>query len=175
MISDGTGAAVNRTTFRPYGEKARTIGTHVETKGYIGERFDAETGYLYLNARYYDPALGRFISPDWWDPNQTGVGTNRYTYSDNDPVNKSDPNGHASRSPSFSDYARAAVEAALTYGAVAIDNLSNGGKISGNAQVNVGTTGHGFTSSAFAMGIARDPNVQSVHLNQSLRLCFDLM
>ncbi|RYG99571.1 MAG: hypothetical protein EON58_03495, partial [Alphaproteobacteria bacterium] len=33
-------------------------------KGYIGERFDAETGLMYLNARYYDPAFGRFVPPD---------------------------------------------------------------------------------------------------------------
>ncbi|MEO1700626.1 MAG: hypothetical protein AAFR71_01130 [Pseudomonadota bacterium] len=37
----------------------------------------------------------RYISPDDWDPTIEGVGTNRYAYSANDPVNKSDPNGHA--------------------------------------------------------------------------------
>ena len=37
----------------------------------------------------------RYISPDDWDPTIQGVGTNRYAYSANDPVNKSDPNGHA--------------------------------------------------------------------------------
>lgn len=36
----------------------------------------------------------RFISPDPWDPTIPGVGTNRYAYSDNDPINKSDPTGH---------------------------------------------------------------------------------
>jgi hypothetical protein len=40
-------------------------------------------------------ANARFISPDDWDPTLPGVGTNRYAYSGNDPVNKSDPNGHA--------------------------------------------------------------------------------
>ncbi|MDI6836301.1 MAG: hypothetical protein QMD99_11390 [Rhizobiaceae bacterium] len=39
-------------------------------------------------------ANARFIQPDNWDPTLPGVGTNRYAYSDNDPVNKSDPNGH---------------------------------------------------------------------------------
>lgn len=38
----------------------------------------------------------RFISPDTMDPTLPGVGTNRYSYSLNDPINKSDPNGHAS-------------------------------------------------------------------------------
>jgi hypothetical protein len=52
---------------------------------------------MYLNARYMDPVLGRFISPDNWDPTKEGVGTNRYAYAGNDPVNKSDPNGHYER------------------------------------------------------------------------------
>ncbi len=95
VVSDSSGANVQRTTFRPYGDKATVTGTHQETKGYIGERHDAETGYVFLNARYYDPMLGRFISPDWWDPNLPGVGMARYTYSDNDPINKSDTNGHS--------------------------------------------------------------------------------
>ncbi|MGO4339997.1 RHS repeat-associated core domain-containing protein, partial [Labrys sp. KB_33_2] len=64
-----------------------------EDHGYIGERQD-ETGLLYLNARYYDPHIARFVSPDWWDPTQEGVGTNRYSYADNNPINVADPSGH---------------------------------------------------------------------------------
>jgi hypothetical protein len=41
-----------------------------------------------------DPVLGRFLSPDTWDPTLPGVGTNRYAYAGNDPVNKSDPGGY---------------------------------------------------------------------------------
>jgi RHS repeat-associated protein len=64
-------------------------------KSYIGERYDPETGLQYLHARYYDPNLGRFLSPDTWDPTITGVDINRYAYSMNDPINGSDPGGHA--------------------------------------------------------------------------------
>jgi hypothetical protein len=39
-------------------------------------------------------ANARFISPDTLDPTQPGVGTNRYAYAENDPINKSDPTGH---------------------------------------------------------------------------------
>ncbi|MBD0417578.1 RHS repeat-associated core domain-containing protein, partial [Oryzicola mucosus] len=53
--------------------------------------------------RYMDPVLGRFISPDDWDPTLDGVGTNRYAYAQNDPINKSDPNGHQSTSSPSSD------------------------------------------------------------------------
>jgi len=93
LVTDMSGAVVEGTTYATYGE---SLNTGFQTqKGYIGERLDAETGLLYLNARYMDPVLGRFISPDDWDPTLPGVGTNRYAYAQNDPVNKSDPNGHA--------------------------------------------------------------------------------
>jgi hypothetical protein len=36
----------------------------------------------------------RFLSPDTYDPLQPGVGTNRYAYGQNDPINKKDPGGH---------------------------------------------------------------------------------
>ncbi|MBD9623997.1 hypothetical protein IB279_13700 [Ensifer sp. ENS06] len=39
-------------------------------------------------------ANARFISPDTLDPTLEGVGTNRYAYAANDPINNSDPNGH---------------------------------------------------------------------------------
>ena len=94
LVTNASGAVQKRSTFKAFGDEGQSAGTHKEEKGFIGERSDAETGLLYLNARYYDPAIGRFISPDWWDPQKEGVGTNRYAYSDNDPVNKSDPNGH---------------------------------------------------------------------------------
>jgi hypothetical protein len=41
-----------------------------------------------------DPALGRFPTPDTWDPILAGVDVNRYAYAGNDPINGSDPNGH---------------------------------------------------------------------------------
>lgn len=58
-----------------------------EDIGYTGERKDTAAGLQYLNARYYDTALKIFTQPDWLDPNLPGVGTNRYAYAGNDPVN----------------------------------------------------------------------------------------
>jgi RHS repeat-associated protein len=93
LVTDATGAITEATNYASYRERLNT-GFQTQ-KSYIGERFDPETGLLYLNARYMDPVLGRFISPDDWDTTKEGVGTNRYAYAQNDPVNKSDPNGHA--------------------------------------------------------------------------------
>ncbi|MER8751893.1 HNH endonuclease [Mesorhizobium sp. M1050] len=96
QVTDMTGAIVEQTSYATYGE---SLNTGFQTqKNYIGERFDPETGLLYLNARYMDPVLGRFISPDDWDPTKAGVGTNRYAYAQNDPVHKADSNGHSLRS-----------------------------------------------------------------------------
>ena len=93
-VTDENGAIVESTRYAVFGESANKAMT--TQKNYIGERFDPETGLLYLNARYMDPKFGRFISPDDWDPTMEGVGTNRYAYAGNDPVNRSDPNGHVS-------------------------------------------------------------------------------
>jgi len=65
-----------------------------EAKGFIGERFDVDAGLQFLNARYYDPELGLFLQPDWFEVTSAGVGTNRYAYSGNDPVNMVDPGGN---------------------------------------------------------------------------------
>jgi RHS repeat-associated protein len=79
IVTDATGTIAEATGYSAYGE--RTTEAMTTAKGYIGERFDPETGLLYLNARYYDPQIARFVSPDDWDPTKEGVGTNRYAYS----------------------------------------------------------------------------------------------
>jgi RHS repeat-associated protein len=91
VVTKMDGTVQESSRYAAYGEP-KTVSSL--SKGYIGERADPETGLNYLNARYYDASLGRFISPDDWDPTLAGVGTNRYAYAGNDPVNKSDPNGH---------------------------------------------------------------------------------
>ena len=95
-ITDAAGTQVQRFTYYPYGDRIATASAaHDETKGWIGERQDA-TGLFYLHARYYDPVIGRFVTPDWFDPMKPGVGLNRYAYGLGDPVNKIDPNGNDS-------------------------------------------------------------------------------
>ncbi|WP_197435115.1 RHS repeat-associated core domain-containing protein [Nitratireductor arenosus] len=101
IVTDAAGAVVEQTGYAAFGERLNT-GFQTQ-KGFIGERHDPETGLIYLNARYMDPVFGRFISPDDWDPTMEGVGTNRYAYAGNDPVNKSDPNGH-NFEPDGTDY-----------------------------------------------------------------------
>jgi RHS repeat-associated protein len=98
IYRQGATSGPNRHDYGPYGLPLSGNGAVVPTsKGYINERFDLETGLQYLHARYYDPNLGRFLTPDTWDPMLPGVDINRYAYAGNDPVNMSDPNGHVAR------------------------------------------------------------------------------
>ena len=102
LRTNASGGLTEATYYRPYGTAHPDL---VTSKGYIGERYDQQTalpgdptsGLIFLNASYMDPLLGgRFLSPDGWDPTIPGVGTNRYAYAGNDPINNSDPNGHQS-------------------------------------------------------------------------------
>jgi RHS repeat-associated protein len=98
LIADSSGNRQEAARYEPYGTPIKSIYVtgHSESRGYIGERYDAGTGLMYLNARYFDPEMGRFLSPDTWGPLSPGVGTNRYSYAQNDPINKADPGGHFS-------------------------------------------------------------------------------
>ena len=62
---------------------------------YRGYVYDQETGFYYLNSRYYDPAVGRFINADNQLTMGTLAGVNLFTYCGNDPVNRKDPTGEA--------------------------------------------------------------------------------
>jgi RHS repeat-associated protein len=61
-------------------------------RGFTGHEHLAEFGLINMNARLYDPILGRMLSPD----NFTGSGTqgfNRYSYANNNPLKFTDPSG----------------------------------------------------------------------------------
>lgn len=76
------------------------------TFGFTGEQYDAETGYTYLRARYYDPALGRFVSADSVQPNAPGTqGWNLYAYVANNATTWTDPSGNTVNPAVLAPYA----------------------------------------------------------------------
>jgi RHS repeat-associated protein len=121
LRTNGAGALLEAAAYSPYGMQAPALTI---SRGYIGEKHDPETGLIYLNARHLDPVLARFISPDDWDPTEAGVGTNRYAYVANDPINKSDPNGHSINDAGY----ETAAEFAANYAA---GNYSSSASFSG--------------------------------------------
>ena len=75
-----------------YRESGNSLINEVQ---YTGAIYDELTGLLYLNARFYDPATGRFISQDTYRGERDDAGTwHLYVYCANDPVNYVDPSGH---------------------------------------------------------------------------------
>jgi len=96
--------------------------SRLNTFYYRGYYYDVETDFYYLQSRYYDPALGRFINPDtidYLDPESIN-GLNLYAYCGNDPINYADPDGHAPKWLQGLAIGLAIVGAVLVIGAVTV-------------------------------------------------------
>ncbi|WP_329489955.1 polymorphic toxin-type HINT domain-containing protein [Kitasatospora sp. NBC_01246] len=96
QINTSAGQPVTRRSTDPFGGPRGTQPAPTAwagSKGFVGGSKDDTTGLTNLGARQYDPTTGRFISPDpifdAGDPQQW----NGYAYSENNPVNLSDPSG----------------------------------------------------------------------------------
>jgi RHS repeat-associated protein len=95
-------AASTRTSYTPYGELRGTVDNTATDRGWLGQVEDrvvgtgassTGTGLTYLNARYYDPATSRFISPDpLMNPGDPKT-LDPYRYADNNPVVFTDATG----------------------------------------------------------------------------------
>ncbi|WP_086933624.1 RHS repeat-associated core domain-containing protein [Agarilytica rhodophyticola] len=92
--SDENGNVIWREQYTPYGEEINSPAANDDLAGYTGHIKDSGTGLNYMQARYYDPVVGRFLSND---PVGFVQGRerhfNRYGYTYNDPVNSIDPDG----------------------------------------------------------------------------------
>ncbi|MEN8614354.1 RHS repeat-associated core domain-containing protein, partial [Dehalogenimonas sp. THU2] len=92
LVTDSSGGSLGSTTTYPYGD-TRTGSVPTDEK-FTGQRLDS-TGLYYYNARYYDPAIGRFISADTVVPSFSNPqALNRYSYVFNNPLKYIDPSGH---------------------------------------------------------------------------------
>jgi RHS repeat-associated protein len=91
-IVDGNGTILNHVTYDSFGKIVTQTNTGIEFRfGYTGREADSETGLDYYRARYYDSAVGRFISED---PIGFGAGdSNLSRYVSNSPTNFIDPSG----------------------------------------------------------------------------------
>ena len=91
---DAWGKEISHTATDPLGIKLYNYNA-LKYRGYY---FDAESGFYYVSTRYYDPEVGRFISPDDIDylgSSGTVLSYNMYAYCENNPVNMIDADGHA--------------------------------------------------------------------------------
>lgn len=89
-----SGGVLWRESYNPYGEKRTDPAGNQNKPGFTGHVDDDSTGLTYMQARYYSPVLGRFLSNDpvGFTPARPDM-FNRYAYAGNDPVNYWHPDG----------------------------------------------------------------------------------
>lgn len=91
-VTNMTGAVIDRTNYEPYGTAINKPG--YDGIGYTGHFQDGATGLTYMQQRYYDPIIGRFLSVDPVAADSTrGANFNRYRYASNNPYAFTDPDG----------------------------------------------------------------------------------
>jgi RHS repeat-associated protein len=101
-ILDSTGQVVIRYVYDAYGNilDETFVATGYQylfdanPYTYRGYRFDRETGLFYLQSRYFDSFMGRFISVD--EPGLVVLGENIFSYCTNNPITNVDPSGYLS-------------------------------------------------------------------------------
>lgn len=121
-ISDASGTLVDRTVYEPFGA---TVGrTNGDAPSYTGHVSDRATGLTYMQQRYYDPDVGKFLSVDPVTMYRAGDARyfNVYSYAFNAPYSFKDPDG---RCPVCPFLVGAGVGMAVDYG---IQKMMNPGK-----------------------------------------------
>ncbi|NRB25620.1 MAG: peptidoglycan DD-metalloendopeptidase family protein, partial [Shewanella sp.] len=89
METDESGYVISRSVYEPFGKR---LGGEKAGLGFTGHLQDEDLGLTYMQARYYDPLIGRFYSNDpigFRDIHSF----NRYAYANNNPYKYTDPTG----------------------------------------------------------------------------------
>jgi RHS repeat-associated protein len=96
LASDENGTIIYNQQYSPFGS---ALNSSEKLNAYLGKEKDTEIDFIQLGARYYIPAIGRFISPDWYvlenpdKPMRLPQGYNVYGYALNNPLSFKDPTG----------------------------------------------------------------------------------
>ena len=83
--------------YDPYGKPQYVTGSMADVNPlrYRGYYYDADTEFYYLQSRYYDPAICRFINADEYASTEQGIlGCNMFSYCQNSPVFNEDSLGN---------------------------------------------------------------------------------
>ncbi|WP_448100993.1 RHS repeat-associated core domain-containing protein [Luteibacter jiangsuensis] len=90
--TDASGTVTSSSDFTPFGSSAE--GGEPSGPSFATHFSDQETGLLYMQARYFDPVIGRFYSVDPVGPNAGGIDSfGRFTYANDNPFVFVDPDG----------------------------------------------------------------------------------
>jgi RHS repeat-associated protein len=93
LVTDGTGTEAGTAQYDAFGTVRSQTGVQLPF-GFTGEQRDAESGLIYLRARFYDPKTGRFLTRDPVRGSVTRPASQHsYVYANNNPLRWSDPSG----------------------------------------------------------------------------------
>ena len=95
-LVDVNGSTAAYYEYDPYGNAIQAAGSHcnINPLRYRGYVYDTESGLYYLQSRYYDPKICRFINADAFASTGQGfIGYNMFAYCNNSPVNYTDNYG----------------------------------------------------------------------------------
>jgi RHS repeat-associated protein len=158
------GSVRSQLRYDPWGQERYAQHTTPTGYRYTSQRWDSGLGLYDYNARYYDPHIGKFISPDTFIPAPySPQSLSRYTYVYNNPLLYNDPTGH------FVNLGFAAVGAVVgaAVGAVVatapqmIQNVRDGAPLTANIEpgqvataVVAGAVAGGIGGLTFGVGLA---------------------
>ncbi len=157
-LIDNTGLTVVEYTYDSWGKPLGRTGTLSNSLGkyqpfrYRGYVYDEETGFYYLQSRYYDPTTCRFISADvLLSTGQGVVGHNSFAYCLNNPINRCDSNGAFSWGTLLTCVAIVAVAAVVVAATVATAGAA-GAAVGAVAGAYFGATAASVTTAAVTAG-----------------------
>ncbi|WP_198117056.1 RHS repeat-associated core domain-containing protein [Massilia rhizosphaerae] len=151
VVLDGGGAVAAALEYDAFGGLAQASGTTGFRYRFSGREYDTVAGAYYFGARYYDPALRRFLTPD----DQLGGGLldrdtfNSYAYVANDPLDLVDRDGH-----SWWDFAgQIVLDVAMVAVGIAVVGLSGGAaEMAGSTLIGAGVGGLAYDIKQAAHG-----------------------
>jgi len=151
---NAAGALVSTMKYTAFGE-TRGTGSSTTDYRYTGQREEEEIGLYFYKARFYDPALCRFISADTIVPEPANAQAwDRFAYVKNNPVNATDPSGHFAWIPALA--AAGGIIGAATYGITTAISGRSFNWVDLGVSVAVGAAGGGLigTGVGAASGVA---------------------